>query len=126
MLQHPPKRMAGMENSTIRDALNAIVRAHGTLAWAYQYTRRADLRETFPVTVLLFIGSSGIGVGIPRDATIGRVPPPLADIVTAPADPSDPGPNRRSGPPRAAALDFVPEHIDRDRARRSGAHADGH
>jgi hypothetical protein len=71
--------------STIREVLNAIVRAHGTLAWAYQHNEPGDRR---PATILLFIGASGTGVGIPGDARIGRVPPPPADAVPTGFEPS--------------------------------------
>lgn len=65
-------------DSTIREVLNAIVRAHGTLAWAYQHNQPGDKR---PGTILLFIGASGAGVGIPGDARIGWVPASPIDAV---------------------------------------------
>jgi len=90
------------DNSTIRDALNAVVRAHGTLAWAYSYTRSADPenfadghmfalavanRYELPASLAFMIGSGGAGMGVPRDARIGRVPAPPIGAVTAVADP---------------------------------------
>jgi len=52
--------------STRLDALNAIVRAHGTLAWVVERTNA--LRDDFAFGVGLFIGGSGTEVAIPRAA----------------------------------------------------------
>ena len=72
-------------DSTLREVLNAIVRAHGTLAWAYQHHQPVDKS---PGTILLFIGASGTGVAIPGDARIGRAPPPPVDAVPTGLEPS--------------------------------------
>jgi hypothetical protein len=48
----------------IFDALNGIVRAHGTLAWTWE---RVNRRES-EVIVSLIAGASGAGFGIPRGA----------------------------------------------------------
>ena len=50
------------EGATILDALNAIVRAHGTMTWVLE--PRPSSAE-YPRSILLFVGSRGIGVGIP-------------------------------------------------------------
>jgi hypothetical protein len=50
------------EGATILDALNAIVRAHGTMTWALE--PRPSSAE-FPSSIQLFVGPYGIGVGIP-------------------------------------------------------------
>ena len=49
------------EGATILDALNAIVRGHGTLTWVLAY----------PGSIHLFVGSSGVGVGIPAEGRQG-------------------------------------------------------
>ncbi len=51
--------------TTRLEALNAIVRAHGTLAWALEQSDGSVARN-FPFTISLFIGGSGRGFGIPR------------------------------------------------------------
>jgi hypothetical protein len=86
------------DNGTIRDALNAVVRAHGTLAWAYLYWRPADpqnypdenmfvsavaARYDIPAALMLLVGDHGVGIGIRRDARLARVPVPSTGAVTA-------------------------------------------
>jgi len=56
--------------STRLDALNAIVRAHGTLAWALERTSGRALNDNFAFSVFLIIGGQGTGVGIPRSAHV--------------------------------------------------------
>jgi hypothetical protein len=54
--------------ATLMDVLNATVRAHGTLAWSL--SSKADAEDEFPRTISLFIGASGYGFGIRRDAVV--------------------------------------------------------
>jgi hypothetical protein len=56
-------------NSTLLHALDAIVRAHGTLTWAMEPSMTRD--ASFPTTLSLLIGSTGVGFGI-RAAVVGR------------------------------------------------------
>jgi hypothetical protein len=58
--------------STVLDVLNAIVRAHGTLAWALEPSRVTS--PEFPVNVTLFVGAEGSGRGIRFDAIIETPP----------------------------------------------------
>jgi hypothetical protein len=84
------------DGSTILEVLNAIVRAHGTLAWAYEHKPPVGMSERIPAAISLFIGSSsGAAVGISTNARIGRVPQPPVDVVPTGAD-SSPVRNHRS------------------------------
>jgi len=76
------------DGSTIREVLNAIVRAHGTLAWAYEHKQPVGMGEKIPAAISIFIGSSGAGVGISKNARIGRVPQPPVDVVLTGGDSS--------------------------------------
>jgi hypothetical protein len=58
-------------NSTLLHALNAIVRAHGTLTWAMTPSMTRD--ASFPTTLSVLIGSTGVGFGI-RASAIARSP----------------------------------------------------
>jgi hypothetical protein len=70
------------DGSTIRDVLNAIVAAHGTLAWAFEYKQPVGAGERIPSTISLFIGSSGgTPVGISKNARIGGVPQSPVDVA---------------------------------------------
>ena len=75
------------DGSTIREVLNAIVRAHGTLAWACEHKSRVGPGEV-PTSIGLAIGYTFTTVGIKRDARIGQVPPAPADVVAADVDTS--------------------------------------
>lgn len=69
-------------------ALNAIVRAHGTLTWVLSHSTGSGARD-FPFTISLIMASSGMGLGIPRGAehrtssddsgAISRPPPARGD-----------------------------------------------
>jgi hypothetical protein len=57
--------------SSLLHTLDAMVRAHGTLAWAVEFTKAATGGSAdFPATLSLFIGPTGLGFGIPRNAVI--------------------------------------------------------
>ena len=55
------------EGATILDALNAIVRGHGTLTWVLAPASN----PAYPGSIHLFVGSSGVGVGIPAEGRQG-------------------------------------------------------
>jgi hypothetical protein len=59
------------EGATLLEALNAIVRAHGTLTWALQPSFTGDIN--FPKSIMLFVGPFGVGVGIPAGAVPVRL-----------------------------------------------------
>jgi hypothetical protein len=50
------------DGGTVLDLLNAVVRAHGELAWSFA---PRPTSPSFPYMVTLFIGSSGTGCGVP-------------------------------------------------------------
>jgi hypothetical protein len=61
--------------SSLLQTLDAIVRAHGTLAWAIDLPPAASGNgANFPLTVMLFSGAAGFGFGIPRTATVLQGP----------------------------------------------------
>jgi hypothetical protein len=61
--------------SSLLLTLDAIVRAHGTLAWSVEFTKVASGRSVdFPATLELFTGATGSGFGIPRNAAIQSGP----------------------------------------------------
>jgi hypothetical protein len=66
------------EGSTLRQLLNAIVHAHGSLAWAIQETTVPPPAGLSGYSLLLYAGPSGIGVGIPDH---GLVPRPQTDTL---------------------------------------------
>jgi hypothetical protein len=63
-----------VKDSTLLSALTGIARAHGTLTWAVQpLTPRND---TFPLSISLFVGSTGVGFGISAASMSRLVPAP--------------------------------------------------
>ncbi len=54
--------------STLLAALNAMGRAHGILSWAVQPSRTGD--GAFPTSLSLFVGSTGLGFGVPASTNI--------------------------------------------------------
>jgi hypothetical protein len=61
--------------SSLLQSLDAIVRAHGTLAWAIDFPVAASGSGVdFPLTVMLFSGPAGSGFGIPRTAAVLQGP----------------------------------------------------
>jgi hypothetical protein len=52
--------------NTLLQALNAIVRAHGTLTWTIEPPNPRD--PAFPITMSLRLGATGVGFGIPTSA----------------------------------------------------------
>ena len=69
------------EGSTLRQLLNAIVRAHGSLAWVIQETPVPPPAGLSGYSLKLFAGPSGIGFGIPDH---GLVPRPHTDTLNLP------------------------------------------
>jgi hypothetical protein len=57
------------DGGTLLAVLNAIVRAHGTMTWSLAPTS-VGATDQFPMAIMVFVGSSGKGAGIPRDAGI--------------------------------------------------------
>jgi hypothetical protein len=53
-----------LDAGTVLDLLNAAVRAHGELAWSLEWTR-VNGTHIFPLTVSLYSGAFGNGVGVP-------------------------------------------------------------
>ncbi len=53
-------------NSTLLHTLNAMVRAHGSLSWAFLPSSTSN--TDFPTAVTLLVGGTGAGVGIPASA----------------------------------------------------------
>ena len=70
------------------DFLNAVVRAHGALAWSFARTPQNG--PGFPFTVSLSSGSSGVGCGVPGSPA---TPPDLQRILARKAVPADPPEN---------------------------------
>jgi hypothetical protein len=100
------------DDSTIRDVLNAIVRAHRTMAWAFEHKDQTDLGVKIRATLWLCIGASGTSVRIPENAGIGLVPPPPVDVAAAGADSSSileriVGPDREGRPVSISALNII-------------------
>ena len=56
------------KGTTLLSALNAMGRAHGILSWAVQPSSTGD--GAFPTTLSLFVGSTGLGFGVPASANI--------------------------------------------------------
>ena len=56
------------KKSTLLAALNAMGRAHGILSWAVQPSSTGD--GAFPTTLSLFVGSTGLGFGVPASTNI--------------------------------------------------------
>ena len=52
--------------------LNGIVRAHGTMAWTLE--QKPLRRAEYPMTLSLFVGANGSGVGVRRDGVVQRGP----------------------------------------------------
>jgi hypothetical protein len=71
--------------STLLNALNAIVRAHGTLAWGIEPSTTRD--PAFPTSMMLFVGSTGVGFGIPASRSNSA---PLVGIVAGHPPLTDP------------------------------------
>jgi hypothetical protein len=61
------------QGATWLEALNAIVRAHGTLTWTIAPLRPNRYDTAHPLAISLFVGGSGAGVGIPADAVLNPV-----------------------------------------------------
>jgi hypothetical protein len=59
------------EGATILDALNAIVRAHGTMTWVLE---PHAFSAGYPSRIQLFVGSFGVGVAIPAEPRQGFSP----------------------------------------------------
>jgi hypothetical protein len=64
------------------EALNAIVRAHGRLSWAIEYS--SPFNPDFPLLIKLNVGVSGVGIGIRAGAVLHPtiVRPPAAVDTT--------------------------------------------
>jgi hypothetical protein len=76
---HDTRRFAlNVEGGTVLDLMNATVRAHGSMAWAFE-SRARD--ATFPYMVSMYSGGFGTGCGVPG------VPPGDAVNVQSYADP---------------------------------------
>lgn len=56
--------------ATWLEALNAIVREHGALTWTIAPSN--PYRAEFPLGIMLNIGASGVGFGVPADAVLSR------------------------------------------------------
>ena len=99
------------DDSTIRDVLNAIVRAHGTMAWAFEHKDQTELGVRIPATIWLCIGG-GTSVRIPENAVIGLVPPPPVDVAVPGVDSTSildriVGSDREGRPVSISALNII-------------------
>jgi hypothetical protein len=61
------------DGGTLLAVLNAIVRAHGTMTWSLA-PMSVGRTDQSPMAISVFVGSTGIGAGIPRDAGIVTTP----------------------------------------------------
>ena len=58
------------DGSTWLEALNAIVRAHGTLTWIIEPSDPSPSNRDYPLRIMLNTGAGGVGFGVRADAIL--------------------------------------------------------
>ena len=94
------------DGSTWLEALNAIVRAHGTLTWIIEPSDPSPSNRDYPLRIMLNTGAGGVGFGVRADAVLspsasnrrqqletGQPEPPILERIV--------GTGRLGGPIRA-------------------------